>query len=45
MEQDPGTGYDDGLESGDPAEAEPDLGDAIKDGTSNTIAGAGGGPT
>jgi hypothetical protein len=36
MEQDLGTEYDEGLESSDPMADDADLGDAIKDGTSNT---------
>ena len=36
MEQDLGAEYDEGLESTDPVEMDADLGDAIKDGTSNT---------
>lgn len=37
MEQDLGAEYDEGLESTDPGEADADLGDGIKDGTSNTV--------
>ena len=45
MEQDPGTEYEQGLESTDPADTDVDLGDAmaISDGTSNA-AGPGAGP-
>jgi hypothetical protein len=42
MEQDLGTDYDEGLENADPLETDADLGDAIKDGTSNTFTGKGG---
>jgi len=45
MEQDLGTDYDEGLESTDPADTDADLGDAISDGTSNTVTGKGGGTT
>ena len=44
MEDDQESGYDEGLESSDPADADLDLGDGVKDGTSNTIVGTGGGP-
>jgi hypothetical protein len=41
MDDQPGAEYDEGLESPEPAEADTDLGDAIKDGTSNTVDGGG----
>jgi hypothetical protein len=42
VEYDGGIEHEAGLESGEPDAA--DLGDGVKDGTSNTAAGAGGGP-
>jgi hypothetical protein len=42
METDTTTEYEDGLESGEP-EVDADLGDAIKDGTSNLGSTGGGG--
>jgi hypothetical protein len=39
MEPETGTDYDEGLESGDPMDEDSDLGDAISDGTSNTLIG------
>ena len=42
MEQDLGTEYDEGLETTDPMTEDADLGDAIKDGSSNTISPDGG---
>jgi len=43
MEHDLGIEHDEGLESTDPMADDADLGDAIKDGTSNTIVSGGGG--
>jgi hypothetical protein len=42
MEDDVASGYDEALETGDLSDAELDLGDAVQDGTSNTITGKGG---
>jgi hypothetical protein len=39
VEDEQGTGYDESLESGDQTEIETDLGDGVKDGTSNTFMG------
>jgi hypothetical protein len=41
VEDEQATGYDEGLESGDPTEVDTDLGDGIQDGTSNTFIGGG----
>ena len=43
MEQDSGIEYDEELETTDPIETDSDLGDAVKDGTSNTFAPGGDG--
>jgi hypothetical protein len=42
MEQDLGTDYEEGLENSDPLDGDGDLGDAIQDGSSNTLFGSGG---
>ena len=43
MEQDLGTDYEEGLENSDPLDGDADLGDAVKDGTSNTFMPGGAG--